>query len=241
MKKINRLIIIVMLFAALILISGCQSNSSTDEPSRGTVPSEYEKIVEDYKKIVEFRISEDFESGNNTGEFAELNEKLKADLSPSLQYKWDNMIADMLDGIETPSMESFGYILKDLNGDGVRELIWASSDYNKIFAVFTVHDGKVELLDAYWSRYRGVVSDSGKLYTLGSGGADTFEYAAVEVDTNEDSGLKVIKRFGCDGGKFYEASGDDDVTIDKTRFDEIFSEYPFEFGEKWADNQIYLP
>lgn len=39
----------------------------------------------------------------------------------------------------------------------------------------------------------------------------------------------------------YKASADDDVTIDKTRFDEILSEYPFEFGEKWADNQIYLP
>ncbi len=241
---------IVMLCVISILFFGCQSIPIYNESGQNDIPGEYSETIKDYKKLVDFRLSEDFESGYNSGKFAEINEDLKADLNisnvnadnsyVSLQYKWDNMIADMFGNIEAPTVESFGYILKDLNGDGTRELIWVSSDYSVIFAVFTVRDGKPQLLDAFWSRYRCVVLDSGTLYTLGSGGADTFTYEKSEIDLSEETGLKAIKQFGSENGNYYETVDGDSVTIDKARFDELLSEYPFEFGETWADNTMYL-
>lgn len=235
-----KIYLIIMLSVAAMLCSGCKEGTAEDKSPEQLVPIEYTETIEDYKKIVQFRLSEQFESEYNSGKFVELNKNLEADISSSFQYKWDNMIADMLDSIEEPSMESFGYILTDLNGDNVLELIWVNSDYNVVFAVFTIRNNEAHMLDAYWSRYKGKVLDFGMLYTLGSGGADTFEYTISNVDQNESSGLKVIKRFGSENGKYFEATDNGDVTIGKERFIEMLFEYPFEFGETWRDNRIHL-
>ena len=150
------------------------------------------------------------------------------------------MLADMTAGMKNPSRDSFGYIFKDLDGDGTQELLWVSSDYNTVFAVFAVYDGDAELIDAYWPRYSGVVTDGGELYTLGSSGADTFEYAVSRLDNNKENPLKSAKRFGCQSGQYYADIDGTAVSISEEDFQKLLSENPFEFGQSWKENKLYL-
>lgn len=217
--------------------------------SDGEAYEEYEEILEDYGKIVDFRLSPSFKDDMDNGKYPDLDSELEDYMSDEdinggreteLQYRWSCMLADMTAGMENPSRDSFGYIFKDLDGDGTPELLWVSSDYNTVFAVFAVYDGDAELIDAYWPRYSGVVTDGGELYTLGSSGADTFEYAVSRLDKDKENPLKTVKRFGCQSGQYYADIDGVTVSISKEDFQKLLSENPFEFGQSWKDNKMYL-
>lgn len=236
--------IIILLFVALIL-SGCQSSqpSPLKNGDDCIVPIEYEKTINDYKKVVEFRLSETFEEDWNHGKTVTLNETLQTDLDTpndesdvSLQYKWDNMIIDMPRYVDTPTIQSFGYILKDLNQDNSPELIWSNSERNVIFAVFTIDNGQAKLLDAYWSKYQATILNTGDIHTLSVASADSFFHNIMKLDNI--GGSKTVKSFGKEQDKYYESDDAGTVAIDESRFDKILSEYPFEFGDEWGGEQV---
>ena len=262
MKKITQIFCVFFILSVLV---GCVNNSrmssvdstedkttttNTDEQIERDILNIYSETIEDYKKLVEFRLSDTFEEDYNSGKFIELNDNLKVNLSPSgdysdessatLKYKWDSMIVDMLDYINEPTLSSFGYIYKDLDSNGLPELFWVSSDYNVVFAVFTIKDNTAHLLDAYWPRYKTVVLDSDELYTLGSSSASIVEYTISTIDANEVDGIKVVQRFGSNGESYYEMIDEKSVVIGEDRFYSILTENPFEFGEKWRDNKLYI-
>ncbi|MCL2105520.1 MAG: hypothetical protein FWH26_00380 [Oscillospiraceae bacterium] len=68
--------------------------------------------------------------------------------------------------------EDLGYAIYDINGDGVMELMILSRAYYDIHALFTLRGDTPVMLGAYWSRSRCVIDTDGRLYYMGSGGAD---------------------------------------------------------------------
>ena len=104
-------------------------------------------------------------------------------------------------------------------------------------------NGKVITRDSEGAGYLpdgGVVTDGGELYTLGSSGADTFEYAVSRLDKDKENPLKSAKRFGCQSGQYYADIDGTAVSISEEDFQKLLSENPFEFGQSWKENKMYL-
>lgn len=264
MKKISILFII-----ATLLLCGCRHvgtpHSSTSDSTNTRIehtqldnktenvkpiadlPAQYTDVVEDYLKIVQYRLSDDFLQSEN---LSSLQQQLVSGLfddasevdgeTLSLQTRWQNMVVDMLDYISEPDVASFGYILKDLDGDSNLELIWVSADYNTVFAIFTIADNKAVLVDAYWPRYKAVILDSGAVYTLGSGGANTSQYICWTLNKDQPDYKNIQKQFGINDGQYYEEIKNAPVNISKDRFDALLLEHPFQAGNTWKDNALYL-
>lgn len=204
------------------------------------LPLEYEQVIENYKRIVEMRLSEGFDENWNNGVYANTYNGYYDD---EIMGDFDTMIVEMLLPGDNVTSSSYGYVLKDINGDGVLELFWVSSDLRTVFAVFTLSGRDVQLLDAFWSRYSCRITDNGELYTLGSSAADVTSYHIRRLEPHS-ADLISVKEFGSDtyesGEQFYyeaESFGADHIS--KERFEELVSEYPFEFGEDWANNYVY--
>jgi len=72
---------------------------------------------------------------------------------------------------------NLGYALKDINGDGVPELLlldkegWGNPGEPSIYVLYTLKDGKPVMLGQYWSRSRGHLAADGTIYTVGSSSA----------------------------------------------------------------------
>ena len=229
MKKVFILLVLI------ILLCGCSKMDEFDDFA--SLPKEYIPILNDYKMIVDFRLSDDFVEEYNNGVFPTVSEILANQIydndEDDLQRKWWNMIADMTDYFENPTEDTYGYVLVDVDGNNSPELVWLSSDGEIVFAIFTVYDGTVVLLDAYWSRYKAVILDSGLIYTLGSGSARDFDYSINELN---DGDLHPIKQFGSRSGQYYEIIDGSVVEISEDKLNKYLYENPFEFGKKTWDS-----
>ena len=213
----------------------------------------YTEILEDYKKIVDSRLSDSFEYDWNSGKRIALgnvllnakNDELdeRSTYGNSLDLKWSYMLVDMTDAIENPEKSSFGYFLKDLNDDSIPELFWVRSD-GVVLAVFTIHNAQPVLLDAFWPRYKCVITSKDELYTFSSGGAFYNDYD-IRILTSEEK-LSSIKTFGLageaseSGVQYYEVVDGAKVSVGEARFNSLLEEYPFISGIKWNDIDIHF-
>jgi len=72
---------------------------------------------------------------------------------------------------------ALGYAVKDINGDGIPELLllendsWGNPGEPAINSLFTLKDGKPVNIGQYWSRHRGHLAADGTIYTVGSSSA----------------------------------------------------------------------
>jgi len=207
-----------------------EPDSETSPETFDVLPAEYTEVADDYKKIVKYRLSPEFSDGWDDG-ILEICEKYSSDI----QGDFYNMIIEMMYYIEEPTVSSYGYILKDLNDDGLPEMIWVSQGYEFVFAIFTIDDGEVKLLDAFWSRYKCVIGENGEICTMGSGGA---AYTVYQIKSVDKDGLiiSVDYEFGTDYNDetaeviYYEVSNGEKAVISRERYDALLAEYPFENG-----------
>ena len=88
------------------------------------------------------------------------------------------------------SMESDGYLLKDLNGDGNDELIIlprSCLEYRDVeergilYAVYTMKDGKPIRVLYSWTRRRNYLCTDGEIYSEGSDGAAYFTACIYDI------------------------------------------------------------
>ncbi len=241
---------VIFAFLLIFVMLFCGCNDSTPESSLSTItsansyPQVYKTVLENYKLIVEFRISDDFEVRYNNKEFPNISEDLKSQIynknTEVLKNHWWNMIADMTDYIENPSIDSFGYILKDVNSDGSNELFWVDEKYN-ILAVFTANNEKVELVDAFWPRHNVIITEKNEFLIRSSGGADYTQYKIMTLGDNAD--LKTIFEFGTNGHDnnsvlFYEVKNGKNISISQKCFNELQAQYPFVISNQWLKLQI---
>lgn len=97
--------------------------------------------------------------------------------------------------IPRTSKEDYGYGIKDMNGDGIAELVllvkytYDSKDNIDVYAIYSLFDGKPNLLGSYWSRSCCVIAEDGTIYHQESGGAG---YARGSEYKIADGGTELI-------------------------------------------------
>ena len=81
------------------------------------------------------------------------------------------------------NMQNLGFAIKDLNGDGVPELVLLTSDYFDYFILgaFSFANSKPQLLGGYWDRHPCKIDSSGLFYVHRSGGASGGEWAIQQI------------------------------------------------------------
>jgi len=90
-----------------------------------------------------------------------------------------------------------GYAIKDLNDDGIEELILLTEDYI-VLAIFSMVDGDPILLGDYIPRGSCWIDSDGLLHLNGSGGADYTTNAVYQI-ADGGAELVLIIEFGTDG------------------------------------------
>lgn len=257
---------VIILFAVLVLMVGCQSSSYFDASSTSTFPSpsssqsesglynssilEYADIVSDYRAWVAYRLSDNFVAQWYDGKYISESQSLmnsRADIDGDrttheveLETKWFYMITDMLAGLENPSIADFGYFLEDINGDSIPELFWVRND-KTILAIFTICDDNVVLLDAFFARYPCVVTPQWGIYTLAGGG--TLNQWDIRLLSTEGR-LETICSFGTEysavemGTQYFEIKDGQKILVDEADYQELLESNPFEFGPEWNDLQL---
>ena len=237
--------IALVMAGILFILNGC-SHRNSDGVTAPTNFS-YADILTEYERLVEYRLSDDFENKWNSGEFFQEGEALRNAFpdeyseGSSITEKWSNMIVDMTGSFQSPGKEDFGYVLEDINNDGVDELFWVSKD-SRILAVFTMRDGRALLLDAFWARYECVITEKKQLFTLSESGAAYTEYILRKLSPDEF----LIKEhgFGTNGISteneliYYEITGDKQVFVNKDRFEILLAEHPFIQGVDWFETRV---
>lgn len=198
------------------------------------LPKAYGPIVSEYQRLVQHRLS-----GAN------------ADFAPSallqtlidnygLQHHWDSMVEELgYYGSYGQTAANYGYILMDLNGDSVQELLWVSGDREQVYAIFTLQQDSPVLLDCYWSRNDCVILDDGTVYVGGSGGADSYYYSFMVLDS-QYAVLTEKASFGCEGGTYYQINQGVWQKTNYELFCGMMDGYPFEFGRSWYTQELTL-
>jgi len=147
-------------------------------------------------------------------------------------YEWSSMLIEANGRYQRHKENSPIYFTNstvDINGDGTNELILSFSD-GTLLAVFTMRDGQAVLLDAYWPRYKGAISDN-KLYAFSSGGVDNYSYKTEQL--SESGNLNTIESVGYTNGEYTHLKNDEQKSITKAEFEEIVAGYQTVIGSAW--------
>ena len=247
MKWLKLVSFIANMLLVSILAVGCHgtdiksnsNNTNTTSKVKQDYSALYTDVIEDYEKIIEYRLSLDFNSSympdlsKQWADYAFVIDN-QVMVETDAKYRWNCMIIGMTNYIDAPTKESFGYIFADLNGDNIPELIWVSADY-RILCIFTIVDNQVRLVDSFWSSYRCVIMDTGELYTLRIGGAKSSIFAITRIDAQSGK-LKTRIEFGEDFGTYFKIENGDGYILTEDEYLQLCNIYPFVTGDKWKEN-----
>lgn len=202
----------------------------------------YEEILNDLSNVVKYRISDTFQ--NNWPEEIEYSDSLKKALEMhENNYVWDCMIVELPMSEDAYTFEHYGYILYDINSDGIEDLFFVRADHS-IAAIFTYSENEIVLVTAFWSRYRGVVSSDGLLLTTGSNGAmDNRQYAysvAVDGILIPEYGVRSESNHSTDpvSVNYYKYENDQEIPVLYEEYEEIRSKIKIEQSTFWLIQEI---
>ena len=178
------------------------NNDTTDEitsdnPSQENVV-DYSKILNMYRSIIEIlpNYVDSKEAMNDyCAELGIVNEEEKE--------LFKKLFWSTFDFKKSPPYRlSCGYATKDLNGDGMDELVLLNNEYY-IMAIFSYADGNPILLGNYWPRNSCWIDGDGLLHNHGSSGADYSTNAVYKI---ADGGkeLELIVEYGTNGYEWIE-------------------------------------
>ena len=130
-----------------------------------------------------------------------------------------------------------GYAIKDLNRDGVDELICMTED-GHVSAIFSLSGGKPNLLATFRERKRCWIDGNGLIHEDGSSGAD---YSTTSVYRIAEGGgsLELIEDFGTNGVEwigdtahlqYYKLENGEKVSITKEECSALWDQYGHYLG-----------
>lgn len=220
-----------------------QEKTEEDAPAVKAYDKAYGELTEDFKKLLAF-------GADGTLSESWYEELMKTDFSDTAkaiaaEYSREDFIAQFEGAIkelftsDEKSAEKFGTIEYDLNKDGTPELFWVKEDHS-IVALFTYGEGGAKLLDAFWSRYKGFVSEKGVLYSWGSSGARNDRCSILRWDAK--GGWIVKEGFSSEPDLFgdptktnyFEFSDSQKKSITASRYEELSKEYPPKHSSLWT-------
>lgn len=190
MRRNPCVLIISLLFC--LLLAGCQNpgvtekTSEQDEKKEPIVPESIETEEEsepetEEETTKETEADEDYEA-LYAPVFSEVIDAIENgyDYEKDYPYLSEGMIEKIMYRGDEDLLQVTGYVMKDVSGDGVPELIiGCDENYGEtgpqsyIFSVFTITEGKPKCVFEGWSRsdYRWMGDD--QFYYFGSGGVST--------------------------------------------------------------------
>ena len=216
--------IISVLVCAVTLISLCACTQGQKNATS------YEDIIASLSETVHGMFADDFE------------DKLKEGAYPSptgeLADKWLTTLSEAKADFRNVDENAFGYKLVDINSDGISELFFVRSD-DRILAIFTMHDSAPCMVDCYGRSYRGVIRDTGEVYTMTVREDGGYDYRVYTLNPSS-GGLYNTVAFGTEGSIAYEVIDGSTYTTSETRMSELCEEYPFEMSESFSSLQFNL-
>ena len=228
------------------------SSDASDDLTANNTRANYDSVLRVYRRIVD---SYPIVNQNPRALAAELgiqgeeNIETFVDLYSSVMMSYPGRGES--DG-ESPHYKlGYGYAEKDLNGDGVDELILMTDDYY-IMAVFSYADEKPILLGIYRDRNFCWIDGDGLLHNSGSSGADYSTNAVYKIaDGGKD--LELVAEFGTNGHewvddvaytKYYKLVNNEKISITESEFnvlDEQYGKYLGLAGEEATKQYSGLP
>lgn len=129
---------------------------------------------------------------------------------------------------------SCGYAIKDLNDDGIEELVLLQEDYS-VVAVLSMSSGKVVLLDTFRPRRWGWIDGDGLIHQCGSNGADKHVDAVYKI-ANGGEKLELIVEYGTlgyesvdgvDTQRYYKLQDELAMDITKEEYDALVTQWQY--------------
>jgi len=172
-------------------------------------------------------------------------------ITDTQQGEWfDDLNSSLLDFYGSPDLRftEVKYAVKDLNGDGIFELILIR-DYGgnyEVIAIFSTVDGKPFLLDHFWNRKKCYIGHDGLIYICGSNGADSNSRTMCRIAEGGAS-LEVIDEFGLDGHEwidgvavqtYYKLENGEKISISEEEYQELSMKYPYPYAYLTKDSAM---
>ncbi len=229
MKKFTALICL----CAIVLLTGCTipTNSSasvltaTSLTDEVVVTRSYDGTNKFIQKVVSKRFTNQYEYYKENGYLESPDE--------NFEFNWGHMLDDMLDGIENPTKNNYGYALKDINGDGIEELFYLRSD-GVIYSIFTYLLDNTVMLGVFHSDRECRIMRDGTILTVikNDDGHTSYEISTLPEKGNS---FKTTITFGGNGKSFYKIIDGKHTVITKEEFDKFMlsipekNDYPLDF------------
>lgn len=133
--------------------------------------------------------------------------------------------------------ETLGYILRDLDGNGVEELIFGENGEGGwdgiVYDLYTIVDGQVVHIFDGWERNRYYLCENGHIANEASYSGFEFSYAYYAYSGTE---LALIEAVIYSGMRY---EGDRDQRFYSTVYAGLLEDYEYEYGEKPAPEEYY--
>lgn len=252
-RNMKRFVLFALILCMLLCFAACESSGRHEtavptetKPQGDSAAEYYAELVRDFKKLIEFRLSAQFDDSwyenLQNVELSDTYRKIEAGLGER-EYGWSSMMIELTNPETSFGAENFGYVLYDLDADGQLELFWVRSDHSPV-AAFTYKNGEVILLDAWWSRYSGFISQDGKLYSWGSGGAAdnrcTVYALTAEGVLEETYAFSGESDWENGTVNYFEWTEGTKTAISAQRYEELTASYPYEQSDLWL-RQLVMP
>ncbi len=170
-------------------------DTSSEAESDDNGAQAYSEVLASYKKVIDSIVDGTFDLDTALDDFPYINE--------NESYKWRNMLGELSNAYKYTYSNlgyDLGYALYDIDKDGTDELFLINREHD-ISAIFTLIDGEVQFLDAYWARYYAILCDDNTVFTHGTGSVDSFEDVLYKLSEGK---LVEILSFGCERGNYYK-------------------------------------
>ena len=206
---------------------------------------DYDEVLWCYKYAVDYYnygdgdtvddLIANFNTKYGTGFLDEAEKQCFADIATSGYILYPGKYGDL----RVENNSACGYAKKDLNGDGIEELVLLNLDYT-IVAIFSMKDGRPTLLQRFWKRHSGWIDENGYIHVGGSNGADSGSIGIYRIATGGGS-LELLYEYGRDGHewvddvavtKYYKIENGDKTYITEEEYDTIEKQYNHYLGDR---------
>ncbi len=209
------------------------SNGESDDDSALKIPVDYSKVLTTCRRIVD---SYPIVNQNPRAVAAELGIRDEEEIQIFIDLYSSVLVFYPGRGEEDRESPHYklgcGYAQKDLNGDGVDELVLMNKDYY-VMADFSYADGNPVLIGNYRERNSCWIDGDGLLHINGSSGAD---YSVNAVYKIADGGKEpeLIAEYGTNGHewiddvaytKYYKLINNEKVSITENEYHSLADQY----------------